>query len=151
MGSKRVYARNVLKQILRNGELMAVDVIARARQVGVRERYIRHAKRELGVLSEKTAEGWRWSLPGNAVYPVKPKGREASPTAAPERPPVEPMLLDAHDAAAMVGISRSTLLSLVRTGFAPKPVRLKRRALWRVSDMRAWVDGGCAKWKRIDI
>lgn len=49
---------------------------------------------------------------------------------------VEPLLVQATDAARMLGISRSLWLMMVKDGSAPLPVRLNRRTLWRVLDLR---------------
>ncbi len=56
---------------------------------------------------------------------------------------VLPVLVDAPTAAAMVGVSERWWAELVRTGKAPAPVRLGRRALWSRTALEQWASGGC--------
>lgn len=56
---------------------------------------------------------------------------------------VLPVLVDAPTAAAMVGVSERWWAELVRTGQAPAPVRLGRRALWSRAALEQWASGGC--------
>lgn len=51
-------------------------------------------------------------------------------------------LLAVRDVLALVRLSRSTWYELVRTGQAPRPLRVGARAVrWRASDLQAWLDG----------
>jgi excisionase family DNA binding protein len=59
----------------------------------------------------------------------------ASPPAAEDR-----RLLDAAEAADLLGISKGKLYELVREGGGPPVVRIGRRLRWRRSDIDAWVD-----------
>lgn len=50
----------------------------------------------------------------------------------------------------MCGVGRTTWLSLNSAGKVPAPVRLGRRVLWRLEELKAWLDAGCPvrhKWK----
>ncbi|TSE18490.1 Prophage CP4-57 regulatory protein (AlpA) [Tepidimonas alkaliphilus] len=50
-------------------------------------------------------------------------------------------LLSVRDVLALVRLSRSTWYELVRTGQAPRPLRVGARAVrWRASDLQAWLD-----------
>jgi predicted DNA-binding transcriptional regulator AlpA len=55
----------------------------------------------------------------------------------------DPLLIDAKGAAALCGICRTTWLSLCSAGKTPEPIRLGRRVLWRLDELRAWLDAGC--------
>jgi len=56
----------------------------------------------------------------------------------------EPLLLDAKQAASILGISRTLLYSMHSSGqLGPLPVRLGRRALWRHDELKDWVVAGC--------
>lgn len=57
--------------------------------------------------------------------------------------PIQPAMLGAPAAAKYCGIGRSLFLVLVGEGRAPEPIKLGRRSLWRVADLRNWVDAGC--------
>jgi excisionase family DNA binding protein len=61
----------------------------------------------------------------------------------------EPLLLDAKQAAAMLGIGRTHLYALHSSGRLPLPLRLGRRTLWRADELKNWVSAGCPsrqKW-----
>ena len=62
------------------------------------------------------------------------------------------ILIDAKEAAAFLGISRTNWLTRYHAGQTPDSVRLGRRVLWRVAELIAWVDAGCPprhnwRWK----
>ena len=66
---------------------------------------------------------------------------------APQVP--EPILLDAKQAALMLGIGKTHLYALHSSGRLPLPLRLGRRTLWRVDELKEWVSVGCPscqKW-----
>lgn len=71
--------------------------------------------------------------------------------------PVKPVVLqtlgvEAVEAARLCGVSRSTWYSLRKAGRVPKPVRLGRRVLWRVEELREWVAAGCpplSRWETL--
>ena len=64
-------------------------------------------------------------------------------------PENEPLLLDADALARQLSVSRSGLYQWLASGRIPSPVKLGRRALWRVEEIRRWVNAGCpprARW-----
>lgn len=64
----------------------------------------------------------------------------------------QPLLVSADEAATLVQVSRSTWMKLKASGGLPKPVRLARRVLWRVDELKAWVNAGCpphSRWQQI--
>jgi predicted DNA-binding transcriptional regulator AlpA len=68
----------------------------------------------------------------------------ASPT------PREPFAVDATEAARLCGVSRAHWWKLDSSGRCPAPIRLGRRCLWRVDELRAWMAAGCPprdRWK----
>ena len=62
----------------------------------------------------------------------------------------EPLLVDSKDAAAILGLSTSEFYSLHCNGrLGPSPVSIKGKELWRVAELRRWVDeGACAPRKK---
>jgi excisionase family DNA binding protein len=57
---------------------------------------------------------------------------------------IEPLLISAEDAARLLGISRSKFYELYNSGrLGVLPIKLGRRSLWRVSELREWVESGC--------
>jgi predicted DNA-binding transcriptional regulator AlpA len=60
--------------------------------------------------------------------------------------------VDASRAARLCGISRATWYTLQHAGRIPQPVRLGRRVVWRVEELRAWMNGGCPplhRWEQM--
>jgi predicted DNA-binding transcriptional regulator AlpA len=61
-----------------------------------------------------------------------------------------PILVDAHHAAALLGIGLRTLRAMDASGRLPAPVRLSRGCVrWRLSELREWIDAGApnrAEW-----
>ena len=55
---------------------------------------------------------------------------------------IEPVALDARRLAESLGISTRHLESLLATGQLPLPVRLGRRRVWPVDEVRAWLEAG---------
>lgn len=53
-----------LKRMLTGGSVLADEVYQRAVSLGVSERTLKIAKKNLGVVSERQGEQWRWRLPG---------------------------------------------------------------------------------------
>lgn len=63
---------------------------------------------------------------------------------------VEPLLLNAKEAAELCGISRSKLYELHAAGRVPCPVRLDRAVRWRRRELEDWIEAGCpsrAEWE----
>ncbi len=56
---------------------------------------------------------------------------------------IEPLLISAEDAARLIGVSRSKWYQLYDEGRIPLPLKIDRRSLWRVAELRDWVAGGC--------
>lgn len=50
------------------------------------------------------------------------------------------LLVRANDAAAMLGISRSTLYARVQKGQCPAPIQWDGTTVWRVKDLETFVD-----------
>jgi predicted DNA-binding transcriptional regulator AlpA len=71
----------------------------------------------------------------------------AADTPVPAREPaasnLPPLLVRAAAAARLCGLSRATWHRLVAAGRTPAPVRLGGAVLWRVEELRRWVDCGC--------
>lgn len=65
-------------------------------------------------------------------------------------PRVEPLAVAAKQAASMCGVSTAMWWKMKNSGRCPAPVKLGRRLLWRVEDLRQWVADGCpapSAWK----
>lgn len=62
----------------------------------------------------------------------------------------EPLLLSAGDAAKLLGIGRTKFYEMHSTGrLGPMAIEFGKRKVWRMADLRAWVDAGCPhrdKW-----
>ena len=56
---------------------------------------------------------------------------------------IAPLLISASEAARLIGVSRSKWYQLYNEGRTPLPVKIDRRSLWRVSDIKTWVENGC--------
>jgi len=65
-------------------------------------------------------------------------------------PETEKLLISARDAAAMLGISRAFFYGMIATGrLGPAPVKLGRRRLYKIDELRDWCRAGCPardKW-----
>lgn len=62
------------------------------------------------------------------------------------------LLLDAREAATLLGISRSKFLDLDKQGLLPRPIYLGRSVRWSRADLDAWIAAGAPKreeWERI--
>lgn len=68
-------------------------------------------------------------------------------------PPLEALAVDGDATARMLGISKSQLHNLRRSGrFGPEPIRLGRCCRFRVAELVAWVNHGCpprAQWRAL--
>lgn len=69
---------------------------------------------------------------------------------APHAPRIHPLLVDAVAAAEAHDVCERTWRSLDAQGLVPEPVRLGRRRLWSVEDLRAWVRLGCPNRERFE-
>jgi len=57
----------------------------------------------------------------------------------------QPLLVDAVGAAKLLSISPEYLWQLDRDGKIPLPIKLGRRKLWSVEELKQWVDDGCLR------
>lgn len=65
------------------------------------------------------------------------------------RPFQEPLLLSEAESSRMINVGKTLFRTLVADGrFAPKPIRLGRRKLWRLADIQEWVRLGCPPRQR---
>jgi len=66
----------------------------------------------------------------------------------PDAPAIEPLLVDASAAARLCGISRTCWYTLISQGRVPPSIRLGRRRLWLVENLRAWLRAGAPPRER---
>jgi len=63
------------------------------------------------------------------------------------------LLVDAKDASRLLGIGRTLFLQLDNSGrLGPMGLKLGKRRLWVVEELRAWVDAGCPireRWQKM--
>lgn len=65
------------------------------------------------------------------------------PDAAPA-PTIEPAMVNATSAAEIVGLSRRYLLTADASGrIGPRSIKIGRRRLWSVAELRRWAAAGC--------
>ncbi len=68
---------------------------------------------------------------------------------------VEPLLVGADAAGRILGISRRHFATMESDGkIGPMPISFGRRKVWKLSELKLWVDGDCprrdsAEWKQI--
>jgi len=65
---------------------------------------------------------------------------------------VDPFLVDTAGAARLLCLAPSTVYAMFKDGKIPKPVRIGSKLLWRVDELRRWVEAGCpgqAKWEAL--
>ena len=55
------------------------------------------------------------------------------------------LLLTAQEAAAMCGKKLRTWRTWDAAGYVPQPVRIGGSTLWRVDELRSWIDAGCPR------
>jgi predicted DNA-binding transcriptional regulator AlpA len=71
---------------------------------------------------------------------------------APEPPRLEPEQVCAADAARLAGVSQSSWWRLHASGMVPRPNKLGGRTLWRVRELRQWIQVGCparSQWEAL--
>lgn len=74
---------------------------------------------------------------------------ESHQVCAPTPPPaLEPLALSARDAARACGLGLRTWRTMVATGRAPRPVRIGRRTLWPLGELREWLRAGAPPAER---
>lgn len=55
-----------------------------------------------------------------------------------------PILVDADDAAALLGVSRGHFLNMDRSGrLGPQPIKLGRCTRWSRAELERWAEVGC--------
>lgn len=64
---------------------------------------------------------------------------------------LEPLLLTADEAAARLGLGRSTFYRLHSSGRVPLPVRLGGSVRWRAAELSEWVHQGCPPRSRWNV
>jgi predicted DNA-binding transcriptional regulator AlpA len=67
--------------------------------------------------------------------------------------PLSPLLVPAEVAGSMCGRSEASWWRDHAAGRIPAPVKLGGRTLWRVEELRRWVEGGCpsrAIWEMME-
>ena len=62
-----------------------------------------------------------------------------------EQAGLTPLLVTARHAAAVCGKSLRTWRAWNAAGWIPRPVRIGRSTLWRVSELSEWVSCGCPR------
>lgn len=55
------------------------------------------------------------------------------------------LLVTAKEAAAMCGKKLRTWRSWDAAGYIPKPVRLGGSTLWRLEELKSWIEAGCPR------
>ena len=55
------------------------------------------------------------------------------------------LLISAKQAAEMCGKSLRTWRAWDAAGWIPRPVRIGRSTLWRIQELRAWIETGCPR------
>jgi len=61
------------------------------------------------------------------------------------------LLLEADDAAGLLGVSRSAFYRLDLKGLVPRPIRLGKLRRWSRLELRRWVEAGCptrGRWEQ---
>jgi predicted DNA-binding transcriptional regulator AlpA len=76
------------------------------------------------------------NVQANATLPPLPKGNQ--PLAV-----IEPEQVGAAAAARIAGVSQATWWRLHAAHKTPRPNRLGCRTLWRVAELRRWIEAGC--------
>lgn len=87
---------------------------------------------------------------GLATIPSSPSGEVSASRPRPEARTVSALAVEALQAARLCGVSRATWYSLRKAGRIPRPVRLGRRVLWRIDELREWMAAGCPPCSRWD-
>ena len=59
-------------------------------------------------------------------------------------PETDPLLMNADQAAALLGIGRTLFYSMHSSGrLGPLPIRFGRRILWRQDELKRWISADC--------
>jgi excisionase family DNA binding protein len=73
----------------------------------------------------------------------------AQAPAPPASPP--PLLVDAREAARLLGIGKSLFYQLKSAGRLPAPIRLGWAVRWPLDELKAWTAAGCPAAERWEI
>ncbi|MCD8139199.1 MAG: helix-turn-helix domain-containing protein [Planctomycetaceae bacterium] len=63
----------------------------------------------------------------------------------------ESMLIDAKEAAALCGLSRSAWYKQVASGKIPRPLKIGNIARWRRDELEEWIASGCPPRQKWDL
>lgn len=77
---------------------------------------------------------------------------ETTAPAAPQTAEAQPLAVDSHGAAALVGVSESHWRVMLAGGRIPAGFRLGRRRLWSVQELQAWILASAPsrdKWEKL--
>jgi len=83
-----------------------------------------------------------------ALAPPGPAPAQAAQAPAPA--PTPPLLVDAREAARLLGIGKSLFYQLQATGRLPPPVRLGRAVRWHRETLIRWCEIGCPSAERFE-
>jgi len=61
---------------------------------------------------------------------------------------LEPLTVSAVEAAALIGVSKSTWYAWTDAGRTPAPLKVGGRTLWRFDELQAWIDAGAPPRER---
>lgn len=67
---------------------------------------------------------------------------------------LRPLLVSASDVADILGIGKTLLWEMNSAGRLPRPIKLKRKTLWKLSELERWVEADCPprdQWERIKV
>lgn len=73
---------------------------------------------------------------------------------SPPEPASSPLVADARRLAAMLGVGLRTVRTWDAAGRLPAPVRIGGRVVWRVDELRDWLDAGAPnrdRWAAIRV
>lgn len=63
MQTKTMQMEDELKRMMNAGEVSAEKILLRADELGISERTLKIAKKNLGIVSAKRGDQWYWKLP----------------------------------------------------------------------------------------
>jgi predicted DNA-binding transcriptional regulator AlpA len=90
-------------------------------------------------MPDTTPHGIPDPTPTSAAQTQPEPGRPAARV-----PTVEPLLLNADQAASLCGVSSATWYRMASSGRCPAPLRLSAGCVrWRVEELRDWIEAGC--------
>ena len=121
--------------------LPALDEIERAISLRAREARLLRTLRD--ALRRRQAKSGQSSI---TIVSAKTEDEPMAET-------LTPLMVDAADAARLIGVSKATWARMDSAGKTPAPVRLSPGCVrWRVFDLASWIDAGCpprAEWQAV--